>query len=137
MALILDTSAVIGWVERRNQNVIAALAATERLPVISVVTLGELFQGVESARLANDAAKLAIRQRTLSLAQRRLPRVAVDESDAKLFGKLSAVLSRGVSHNDRWIAAAAMRVKRSLVTEDAELAGALAASGIDIAIVAC
>ncbi len=137
MALILDTSAVIGWVERRNQNVIAALAATERLPVISIVTLGELFQGVESARRANDAASLAIRQRTLSLAQRRLSRVAVDESDAKLFGKLSAVLSRAVSHNDRWIAAAAMRVKRSLVTEDAELADALAASGIDIAVIVC
>ena len=44
MALILDTSAVIGWVERRNQNVVQALAATERLPVISIVTLGELFQ---------------------------------------------------------------------------------------------
>ena len=137
MALILDTSAVIGWVERRNQNVVEALAATERLPVISIVTLGELFQGVESARHANDAAALAIRQRTLSLAQRRLPRVVVDESDAKLFGRLSAVLSRAVSHNDRWIAAAAMRVKRTLVTEDAELGAALAGSGIDIPVVVC
>jgi predicted nucleic acid-binding protein len=137
VALILDTSAVIGWVERRNQNVIAALASTERLPLISIVTLGELFQGVESARRANDAASLAIRQRTLSLAQRRLPRVAVDESDAKLFGRLSAVLSRAVSHNDRWIAVAAMRVKRSLVTEDVELAGALAASGVDIRVIVC
>lgn len=137
MALILDTSAVIGWVERRNQNVIAALAETERLPVISIVTLGELFQGVESARRANDAASLAIRQRTLSLAQRRLPRVAVDETDAKLFGRLSAVPSRAVSHNDRWIAAAAMRIKRSLVTEDAELADALTGSGLDIRVIAC
>lgn len=137
MALILDTSAVIGWVERRNQKVIETLAATERLPVISVVTLGELFQGVESARHANDAAALAIRQRTLGLAQRRLPRVGVDESDAKLFGRLSAVLSRTVSHNDRWIATAAMRVKRTLVTEDAELAGALADSGFDIPVIVC
>lgn len=137
MALILDTSAVIGWVERRNQKVIETLAATERLPVISVVTLGELFQGVESARHANDAAALAIRQRTLGLAQRRLPRVGVDESDAKLFGRLSAVLSRTVSHNDRWIATAAMRVKRTLVTEDAELAAALAGSGFDIPVIVC
>lgn len=137
MALILDTSAVIGWVERRNQNVIDALAATERLPVISIVTLGELFQGVESARHANDAAALAIRQRTLSLAHRRLPRVGVDESDAKLFGRLSAVLSGTVSHNDRWIAAGSIRVKRTLVTEDAELAGALAGSGFEIPVIAC
>jgi predicted nucleic acid-binding protein len=137
VALILDTSAVIGWVERRNQNVIAALAATERLPLISIVTLGELFQGVESARHANDASALAIRQRTLSLAHRRLPRVGVDESDAKLFGRLSAVVSRTVSHNDRWIATAAMRVKRTLVTEDAELAAALAGSGFDIPVIVC
>ena len=113
MALILDTSAVIGWVERRNQNVIEALAATERLPVISIVTLGELFQGVESARYANDAAALTIRQRTLSLAQRRLPRVGVDESDAKMFGRLSAALSRTVSHNGRWIATVQHRMARA------------------------
>ncbi|HTQ21063.1 type II toxin-antitoxin system VapC family toxin [Mycobacterium sp.] len=137
MALILDTSAVIGWVERRNQNVIEALAATERLPVISIVTLGELFQGVESARYANDAAALTIRQRTLSLAQRRLPRVGVDESDAKMFGRLSAALSRTVSHNGRWIATVAIRVKRTLVTEDAQLAAALGRCGIDIPIIVC
>lgn len=137
MALILDTSAVIGWVERRNQNVIEALAATDRLPVISIVTHGELCQGVESARRANDAAALAIRQRTLNLAHRRLSRVGVDESDAKLFGRLSAVLSRTVSHNDRWIATAAMRVKRTLVTENAELAAALAGSGFDIPVIVC
>ena len=137
MALILDTSAVIGWVERRNENVINALAATERLPVISIVTLGELFQGVESARHANNAEALAIRQRTLRLAQRRLPRVGVDESDAKVFGRLSATLSRTVSHNDRWIAAAAMRAKRTLVTEDVELAAALEGSEIDISVIVC
>jgi predicted nucleic acid-binding protein len=137
VALILDTSAVIGWVERRNGNVIQALAATERLPVISIVTLGELYQGVESARHANDAEALAIRQRTLRLAQRRLPRVGVDESDAKLFGTLSAVLPRTVSHNDRWIATAAVRAKRTLVTEDVELATAVEDSGIDVPVIVC
>ena len=46
-------------------------------------------------------------------------------------------MPRTVSHNDRWIATAAVRVKRTLVTEDAELAAALAGSGIDIPVIVC
>ncbi len=137
MALILDTSAVIGWVERRNRKVVDALAAADRLPMISVVTLGELHQGVESALHANNVAAHEVRLRTLHLAQRRLPRADIDENDAKLFGQLSAQLSRAVSHNDRWIAATALRLKRTLVTEDAALAAALAGCDMDIPVVLC
>lgn len=54
MGLILDTSAVIGWVELQGEELVSHLAeaAGDETPAIHAVTLGELERG---ARQAGDA----------------------------------------------------------------------------------
>lgn len=67
MGLILDTSAVIGWVEHQSEDLISWLLAAveDATPAVHVVTLGELAQAVRAAR--NDEIRAA-RLDTLSSA---------------------------------------------------------------------
>ena len=54
-----------------------------------------------------------------------LERVAIEQHDEEIFGSISAAVPRSVSHNDRWIIAAAASGGHRLVTQDSELMAAV------------
>lgn len=122
MGLILDTSAVIGWVELQDANLVQWLLenADESTPSIHAVTLGELERGVLEAR---DSATRARRAETLSFARDELGVVSFHDTveQAHLFGVVSSAVSRKVSHNDCWITAAALGANDTLATMDKRL----------------
>lgn len=130
MGVILDTSAVIGWLERGNQRVADAIGELGDVPLLHVVTLGELHEGVARARdLPEDdqrsrAATLRFALDELDLAP--LP----DEREAEIFGLVSAATSRRLSHNDKWIVSRAVVGGHHLITEDDGLADAAESEGL-------
>lgn len=123
MALILDTSAVIGWVELKDPEVIKAIRSnsTDESPRVHSVTIGELERGVTQA---DDEVTRARRRATLRFAREQLAPLPLDADGGQpeAFGQIAAALSRKISHNDNWIAAAAVAEKRQLLTQDATLA---------------
>ncbi len=131
MALILDTSAVIGWVELKDAAVIEAIRehSSDGSPRVHAVTIGELERGVAQAV---DEITQSRRRATLRFAREQLAPVALaaDGDQPEAFGQISASVSRKISHNDTWIAAAAVAEGRRLLTQDAFFAerAALAAT---------
>lgn len=123
MALILDTSAVIGWVELKDAAVIDAIRAhsTDGSPRVHAVTIGELERGVAQAP---DEVTQGRRRATLQFAREQLSPVALeaDGGQPEAFGHFAAAVSRKISHNDTWIASAAVTERRQLLTRDAILA---------------
>lgn len=123
MALILDTSAVIGWVELRDPGVIDAIRehSADGSPRVHVVTIGELERGVAQA---DDEVTQGRRRATLRFAREQLAPVSLDSDgdQPEAFGQIAAALSRKISHNDNWIAAAAVTERCYLLTQDAGLA---------------
>lgn len=123
MGLILDTSAVIGWVELQPDELVDYLieAAGEETPAIHAVTLGELERGV---RRAGDAVTRRTRLETLAFARDELDVVPLDPRGEQpaLFGLLAASMSRKISHNDCWVTAAAVELHGTLITQDEQLA---------------
>lgn len=123
MALILDTSAVIGWVEFQDLGVIDAIRehSTDGSPRVHAVTIGELERGVAQAV---DESTQGRRRATLRFAREQLAPVELDSDgdQPEAFGQIAAALSRKISHNDTWIAAAAVTERRHLLTQDATLA---------------
>lgn len=113
---MLDTSAVIGWVERGDQTVIDALAGESQVPFIHVVTLGELEEGVIRAPRGSI---LRIRAATQGFAT-NLARIDLSGNIRQpvIFGVISARIGRTLSHNDKWILAAAIEHRHTLVTQD-------------------
>lgn len=121
MAVILDTSAVLGWLERKTPATISALRGIGTTPLIHVVTLGELHEGVARS-MAAGAADTDLRQQTIEFVVTRLRRVDdPSEADAECFGWISACTSRKLSHNDKWIVAASIVGGHRLLTEDRRL----------------
>lgn len=123
MALILDTSAVIGWVELKDAAVIDAIRthSEDGSPRVHAVTIGELERGIAQAQ---DEITQSRRRATLRFAREQLAPIAF-ESDGDMpeaFGQIAAAVSRKISHNDTWIAAAAVTEQRLLLTQDAGLA---------------
>lgn len=120
---MLDTSAVIGWVELQDAGLVRWLleAAGDGVPAIHAVTLGELERGVLEAP---DEATKARRGATLRFSREELTVVPLSASaeQAHLFGIVSSAVSRKVSHNDCWITAAALEADDALVTMDHRLA---------------
>ena len=120
MALILDTSAVIGWVELKHATVVDAIRvhSTDGSPRVHAVTIGELERGV--AQAANEVTR-SRRRATLRFAREQLAPVALefDGDQPETFGQIAAAVSRKISHNDTWIAAAAVTERRRLLTQDA------------------
>lgn len=134
MALILDTSAVIGWVELKDAAVIEAIRANSEdgSPRVHAVTIGELERGVAQS---SDEVTQSRRRVTLRFAREQLNPIAMDADgdQPEAFGQLAAAASRKISHNDTWIAASAVTGRRPLLTQDANLAekaaGAASAEG--------
>lgn len=123
MALILDTSAVIGWVELKDASVIDAIRehSTDSSPRVHAVTIGELERGVAQAA---DEVTQSRRRATLRFAREQLAPVALesDGDQPEAFGQIAAAVSRKISHNDTWIASAAVTERRQLLTQDSVLA---------------
>lgn len=123
MAVILDTSAVIGWVELKDAALIAAIRAHsgDGTPRVHAVTIGELERGVAQAA---DEITQDRRRVTLRFAREQLSPISVEPAgdQPEAFGRISAAVSRQLSHNDTWIAAAAITEGRRLLTQDADLA---------------
>lgn len=127
MALILDTSAVIGWVELKDAAVIEAIRthSADGNPRVHAVTIGELERGVGQAP---DDLTRSRRRATLRFAREQLAPVSLDSAgdETEAFGQIAAAVSRRISHNDTWIAAAAVTERRHLLTQDAQLAEVVA-----------
>lgn len=123
MGLILDTSAVIGWIEHQSEDLISWLLTSDgdATPAVHVVTLGELAQGV---RAAPNSRVRSARLDTLRFCQRDLDviELTTGSRQSDLYGLLSSATSRKVSSNDRWITAAAVDLGDTLVTTDRRLA---------------
>lgn len=121
--MIIDTSAVIGWVELKDADVIGAIRAhsADGTPRVHAVTIGELERGIAQA---TDEITHARRQATLRFAREQLTPIALesDADQAEAFGQIAATVSSKISHNDTWIAAAAVTEGRHLLTQDALLA---------------
>jgi predicted nucleic acid-binding protein len=123
VALILDTSAVIGWVELKDAAIIEALRnhSADGSPRVHAVTIGELERGVAQAA---DEVSRARRGATLRFAREQLAPLPLDPDgdQSEAFGQVASALSREISHNDTWIVAAAVSERRHLLTQDAALA---------------
>lgn len=123
MALILDTSAVIGWVELKDPSLVKVLRdhSVDGSPRVHTVTIGELERGVAQAV---DEVTRARRATTLRFAREQLAPLPLDPDgdQPQAFGQIAAALSRKISHNDNWIVAAAVAERRHLLTQDAALA---------------
>ncbi len=118
MKLLLDTSAIIGWLER-NDSTLPALMAQSDTVDYHPVTLGELHAGVQRA---GTEAELQMRTNTVRFTQSRLQAVVHDVLPYEQFGFLTARFSRKLSHNDFWIVASSLAAgDYMLVTEDAKL----------------
>lgn len=123
MPLILDTSAVIGWVELQDAAVIEALReySHDGNPRVHAVTIGELERGVTQAP---ESVTQGRRRETLRFAREQLAPVNLEYEglQPEAFGHVAAAVSRKISHNDTWIVAAAVTERRDLLTQDAALA---------------
>ena len=121
MTFVLDTSAVIGMVERKNPRVREALQAdgNTELPLCHPVSLGELAAGVHAARLLRDESILLEREHTLAIARSLAdPHDPLGEVEVECFGIISASTNRKLSHNDQWILACCAAEQAQLITED-------------------
>lgn len=123
MALILDTSALIGWVELKDDAVVEALREHSRdaAPRVHAVTIGELERVVAQA---SDEVTRTRRRATLRFAREQLAPLPLDSTgdQPEAFGQIAAAVSRKISHNDTWITASAVTEERTLLTQDADLA---------------
>ena len=118
-AFLLDTSAVIGLIERRSAAVRGVLSRATVDPVVSVLTLGELEHGVQVRGIAK--VERARRRATADFAA-RLPTLGLPASRrvAACYGFVS--VSGRAGWVDRWLVATAVVGDLEIVTEDAGIA---------------
>ena len=117
MGMIFDTSIWIGLSEEQITEEAASEAAGEQQVFISVISLGELSFGVESA---GDLAIRMHRRRALSTFE-EMPVLDVTAQTADAFGMLAAFVkqtgrSPRTRVNDLWIAAQAIENDYALLT---------------------
>ncbi len=118
MICVLDTSAIIGWLERRDSSLPSLLHGVDTA-VYHPVTLGELHAGIE--RAATDAERM-MRANTLQFTEQRLEPIGDRVLPAEHFGFLTARFTRKLSHNDSWIVASMIASNgMTLATEDRKL----------------
>ena len=121
MTLLLDTSAIIGWFERKNPNTVERVSADRATPMCHAVTFGELADGWQRAVAAGAAPEMVERRRFTFETVRDQFEVVCD-LDPAAYAEVSLLARRALSHNDLWIAAAARTHSTTLLTEDADLA---------------
>lgn len=133
---MLDTSALIGLHEADPTVTRALTAVLERLddgtaPRTHRVVLGELVTGLLTTGRADDPANP--RRPVLDTAT-TLAIETIEAVDPEIFARLTHAGKRAMSHNDRWICAAAIRTRSTLVTQDAGMAEQLGRffAGIDL-----
>ncbi len=117
MGMIFDTSIWIGLSEEQITEEAASEAAGEQQVFISVISLGELSFGVESA---GDLAIRMHRRRALSTFE-EMPVLDVTAQTANAFGMLAAFMKQSgrsprTRVNDLWIAAQAIENDYALLT---------------------
>lgn len=118
MTYLLDTSAIIGWLERDHSSLPALLEASDTA-LYHPITLGELHAGMD--RASNDIER-QMRTNTLRFTVQRLEAVDADVLPAEHFGFLTARFGRKLSHNDYWILATTIALGGlTLATEDVKL----------------
>ena len=121
---MLDTSALIGLHEA-DPDVATYLAGVLEqhddgtVPKTHQVVLGELWSGVIAAGEMHDPDNP--RRPVLDTAV-SLDIETIEADDAGVFARITRATNRTMSHNDRWICAAAIRTRSTLITQDAAMA---------------
>lgn len=122
--MILDTTAVVGLLELVDDRPLLADAirrhsGPEELPRLHLVTLGELRAGIERLSGRDDQPTIDTRTTTLRTAtSRRFRHLTIEDDDWWWFGSISGQMSRRPTHNDKWIVAAALSRRLTLITQD-------------------
>jgi RNA polymerase sigma factor (sigma-70 family) len=121
---MLDTSALIGLHEADPVVATYLAGVLERhddgtVPKTHQVVLGELWTGVLAAGEADDADNP--RRPVLDTAA-GLDIETIEDDDTGMFARIAMTTHRTMSHNDRWICAAAIRTRSTLITQDASMA---------------
>jgi len=130
--LLLDTSAIIGLLERHTPALRQVVEEQTQSIHVSAITLGELNHGVEAS---SDPVTRQRRRTSLETIEMFCNPVDVTTMETSAYGILSAQLRsagfgpRTVGAADRWISATAITRNFTLVTQDAALANALGEIG--------
>ena len=124
MGVMLDTSALIGLHEADSEVATYLAGVLERhddgtVPKTHQVVLGELWTGVLAAGDADDPDNP--RRPVLDTAA-GLDIETIEDDDAGVYARITTATYRTMSHNDRWICAAAIRTRSALITHDAGMA---------------
>ena len=128
MGVMLDSSALIGLFEADNRVRQALRASLENhddgsTPKTHAVVIGELRTGVLAAE--SDSLAESRRRPVLDTAL-TLDIETVEADDTTTFAQITLSTKRSLGQNDRWICAAAIRTRSTLVTQDAAMAEQLA-----------
>jgi predicted nucleic acid-binding protein len=121
---MLDTSALIGLHEA-DPEVATFLVGVLRqhddgtVPKTHRVVLGELWTGVLAKGNSDDLENP--RRPVLDTAS-SLDIETIEDDDADMFARITNATKRAMSHNDRWICAAAIRTRSTLITQDQGMA---------------
>jgi RNA polymerase sigma factor (sigma-70 family) len=121
---MLDTSALIGLHESDPAVRTFLTGGLEQhddgtTPRVHVVTIGELWTGVLAIGAPDDPdnPRVPVLETALSLHVE-----TIDAGDAATFAALTRATNRTMSHHDRWICAAAIRTRTTLITQDETMA---------------
>lgn len=121
---MLDTSALIGLHEADPEVATYLAGVLEQhddgtVPKTHQVVLGELWTGVLAAGEADDPDNP---RRTVLDTAAGLDIETIEDDDTGVFARITTTTNRTMSHNDRWICAAAIRTRSTLITQDAGMA---------------
>lgn len=124
MGVMLDTSALIGLHEADPEVATYLAGVLEQhddgtAPKTHQVVLGELWAGVLAAGEIDDPDN---HRRPVLDTAIGLDVETIEADDARLFARITGATKRTMSHNDRWICAAAVRTRSTLITQDAGMA---------------
>lgn len=117
---LFDTSAVIGLVERRSDELVEIVSALGGPILRSLTVLGELQHGASTTTVPGTAERATTLERYLRLSAWADDELDLDEL-GRLYGIVSAVsaapeLRTGM--NDRWVIAECLALDTELVTCD-------------------
>jgi RNA polymerase sigma factor (sigma-70 family) len=124
VGVMLDTSTLIGLHEADPEVATYLAEVLEQhddgtVPKTHQVVLGELWTGVVAAEDQHDPDNP--RRPVLDTAA-SLDVESIEADDAGVFARITRATTRTMSHNDRWICAAAIRTRSTLITQDAGMA---------------